>query len=336
MAVISDIKSYDIIDENITTNVGDTNLIIVSTDFHSVETLEVQAPATVEVIDIGVVAPSGGGATNLDDLTDVVITTPSNGQVLKYNGTNWVNDADATGGGAGATNLSSTQSATDVVVVSDTGTDATIPSATLTAAGAMSAADKTKLNGIATGAEVNAVDSVSGRTGDVVLTKTDVGLANVDNTSDASKPVSTAQQAALDGKQGLDSDLTAIASLSPTNDDVLQRKAGAWTNRTPAQVKTDLALTKSDVGLANVDNTSDANKPVSTAQQTALDGKANSSHTHAQADVTGLTTLLALGFYYADGTTSTNARPSVPGKVLWVGGTTQPVNMTTGDLWIKE
>lgn len=37
---------------------------------------------------------------------------------------------------------------------------------------------------------------------------------------------------------------------------------------------------KADVGLANVDNTSDANKPISTATQTALNGKANSSHTH--------------------------------------------------------
>jgi hypothetical protein len=41
-----------------------------------------------------------------------------------------------------------------------------------------------------------------------------------------------------------------------------------------------VTLTKSDVGLGNVDNTSDANKPVSTAQQTALDGKAASSHSH--------------------------------------------------------
>jgi hypothetical protein len=38
-------------------------------------------------------------------------------------------------------------------------------------------------------------------------------------------------------------------------------------------LKTDLALTKSDVGLSNVDNTSDANKPVSTAQQTAIFGR---------------------------------------------------------------
>jgi hypothetical protein len=44
------------------------------------------------------------------------------------------------------------------------------------------------------------VTSVAGRIGDVVLAKGDVGLDNVDNTSDADKPVSTAQQAALDAK----------------------------------------------------------------------------------------------------------------------------------------
>jgi hypothetical protein len=81
-----------------------------------------------------------------------------------------------------------------------------------------------------------------------------------------------AQLAAL---QSADADLAVIAALTPSNDDLLQRKAGAWANRTPAQVKTDLALVKGDVGLGNVDNTSDANKPVSTAQQAALDLKLN-------------------------------------------------------------
>lgn len=38
-------------------------------------------------------------------------------------------------------------------------------------------------------------------TGDVTLTKADIGLENVDNTSDTSKPISTATQTALDGKQ---------------------------------------------------------------------------------------------------------------------------------------
>ena len=35
-------------------------------------------------------------------------------------------------------------------------------------------------------------------------------------------------------------------------------------------------LVKADIGLGNVDDTSDANKPVSTAQQTAIDLKENS------------------------------------------------------------
>lgn len=77
----------------------------------------------------------------------------------------------------------------------------------------------------------------------------------------------------------LDADLEAIAALTPANDDLIQRKAGAWTNRTPTQVKTDLAVTKADVGLANVDNTSDAAKPVSTAMATALAGKADDAAT---------------------------------------------------------
>lgn len=44
------------------------------------------------------------------------------------------------------------------------------------------------------------VQSVAGKTGTVTLVKGDVGLGNVDNTSDAAKPVSTAQQTALDLK----------------------------------------------------------------------------------------------------------------------------------------
>jgi hypothetical protein len=47
------------------------------------------------------------------------------------------------------------------------------------------------------------VTSVAGRLGAVVLTRADVGLGNVDNTSDAAKPISTATQTALDGKLSL-------------------------------------------------------------------------------------------------------------------------------------
>lgn len=82
------------------------------------------------------------------------------------------------------------------------------------------------------------------------ITKSTVGLGNVDNTSDTNKPVSTATQTALNLKANLAS---------------------------PTFTGTVSGITKSMVGLGNADNTSDANKPVSTATQTALDGKASSA-----------------------------------------------------------
>jgi len=85
------------------------------------------------------------------------------------------------------------------------------------------------------------------------LDKAAVGLANVDNTSDANKPISTSTQTALNGKEA-----TIAAGLS----------SQYWRGD-----KTWQALDKVAVGLGNVDNTSDANKPISTAVQTALNGK---------------------------------------------------------------
>lgn len=69
---------------------------------------------------ITIAATGDGGAVQLNELTDVVITgTPTTGQVLKYDGTNWINDTDATGGGGSATTL---DELTDVVI---TGTPST-------------------------------------------------------------------------------------------------------------------------------------------------------------------------------------------------------------------
>jgi len=81
-----------------------------------------------------------------------------------------------------------------------------------------------------------------------------LGLGNVNNTSDAGKPVSTAQQTALD----LKADTSALGSHT-------------------SDTANPHSVTKTQVGLGNVDNTSDANKPVSTATQTALDLKASAS-----------------------------------------------------------
>jgi hypothetical protein len=64
------------------------------------------------------------------------------------------------GAAQGETDLGlGTNNATTLIITSSTGNDVTISSATIALAGLMSAADKTKLNGIATGATANAADA---------------------------------------------------------------------------------------------------------------------------------------------------------------------------------
>ena len=88
------------------------------------------------------------------------------------------------------------------------------------------------------------------------VNKLQVGLGNVDNTSDINKPVSTAQQAALDK---LKSDLESIIGSTGTD---LSAHIKDFDN--PHKV------TKDQVGLGKVDNTTDLEKPVSVAQQEAI------------------------------------------------------------------
>lgn len=63
---------------------------------------------------------SGSGVSALNDLSDVVISSPSPGQVLKYNGSTWVNDTDLTGtGGSGGTLSSRTNPSTTLSSLAD-------------------------------------------------------------------------------------------------------------------------------------------------------------------------------------------------------------------------
>ena len=71
------------------------------------------------------------------------------------------------------------------------------------------------------------------------VTKAQIGLGNADNTSDMQKPVSIAQQQALDGK---------VPITRKVNGHALNQ---------------DINLDKNDIGLGNVDNTPDLQKPIS-------------------------------------------------------------------------
>ena len=178
------------------------------------------------------------------------------------------------------------------------------------------------------------VQTVNGYTGSINLSKVDIDLSNVNNTSDLNKPISTKTQAALDlkldaNKVGAKSGVASLNTLGKIPTDQIpaisfssvkvlaseaemlaltdavvgsvvirtdinknfvlaQSKPAVVANwiqlLTPAPpVQTvngmtgDITITKTTIDLANVNNTSDANKPVSTAAQTALGAKADTS-----------------------------------------------------------
>jgi hypothetical protein len=174
----------------------------------------------------------------LDDVGDVTITSVASGDILKWNGTAWVND-----------------------------------SALLAAKAPL---DSPTFTG-----------TVSG------ISATMIGLGNVDNTADTAKPVSTTQQTALDLKANLanptftgtvtipaGASISGFATLAnPTFTGTVTIPAGASisgfaTLANPAFTGTVTGITKTMVGLDNVDNTTDLGKPISNATQTALDLKA--------------------------------------------------------------
>ena len=117
------------------------------------------------------------------------------------------------------TNLSVTANGTSLTVNSSDGTDASIPAATTSAWGAMTDEDKTKLNGIATGAEVNVQSDWNATSGDALI---------------LNKPTTiTAQQA---------SDITAnnakISFDSASSTKLAGIESGAEVNPTASEIKT--------------------------------------------------------------------------------------------------
>jgi hypothetical protein len=99
--------------------------------------------------------------------------------------------------------------------------------------------------------------------------RANLGLGNVDNTSDADKPISSATQAALNLKANV-ADVNAALALKANVTDLSNLAPIA----SPSFTGTVSGIDKAMVGLGSVDNTSDLTKPISTATQVALDQKA--------------------------------------------------------------
>lgn len=159
--------------------------------------------------------------------------------------------------------------------------------ATASAAGLMSAADKSKLDSVATGANKTVVDSSF--------------VANSTN------PVqSKVVKSALDGKSNtshkhVKADITDFPTSMPASD------VSAW-----AKAATKPSYSKEEVGLGNVDNTADSAKSVKYATSA---GSATTATTANALKVTELTTqnlddTKTIGLYFAGGTNSVKNKPN--------------------------
>ena len=134
---------------------------------------------------------------------------------------------------------------------------------------------KVKEELIKTGADIDEFNShlknVSNPHG---VTAKQIGLGNVDNTSDKDKPISDAAKAALDKKANFDDMQTAMKTLGITISSHID------SNDNPHKV------TAQQIGLGKVNNTADKDKPVSDAVKSELEKKSDISHTHALAGIT--------------------------------------------------
>jgi len=164
------------------------------------------------------------------------------------------------------------------------------------------------------------VTSVAGKTGDVTLVKADVGLPNVNNTADANKPVSTAQQAALNTKAPLSH---ASATDNPHNVSKAQVglalvpnvDARARASHTGTQLASTISNFAATVRATVLTGLSTASSAVVVAGDTILVaiGKLQ-AQVNLKANIrgsvnaqTGTTYTLVIGDEYLDGVRMTNA-----------------------------
>ena len=219
-------------------------------------------------------------ASVLNDLGDVTITSAADGDFLRWNGTAWINDAVNLSTDTIGSFVQSLVAGTGVTLSNNSGENATPTIAVNTSVIQARVADVSDteigyLNGV-TSAIQTQIDTKA-PLASPTFTGTVTVPTPVSNT-DASTKVyvdSTASTTASNAATALtnhEADTTNIHGIADTSILVTTTGTQTLTNKT---ITTPAGLVKGDVGLGNVDNTSDANKPVSTAGQTALDLKAN-------------------------------------------------------------
>ena len=219
------------------------------------------------------------GSASLDALADVTITSAASGDFLRWNGSVWINDAVNLSTDTIGSYVESLVAGTGVTLSNNSGEAATPTIAVNTSVIQARVADVSDteigyLNGV-TSAIQTQIDTKA-PLASPTFTGTVTVPTPVNNTDASTKTYvdSTASTTAGNASTALsnhEADTTNIHGIADTSILVTTTGTQTLTNKT---ITTPSGLVKGDVGLGNVDNTSDANKPVSTAGQTALDLKA--------------------------------------------------------------
>lgn len=223
-----------------------------------------------------IVAPtgSGGGTTDPEIVRDTIGSALVAGTNIGIN----VNDAADTI----TISTTATVNQTDAYLLSRANHTGTQSADTLTDGATNKAflgTERTKLAGIATGATANQTDAFLLSRTNHTGTQPSSTISDFNTAVDARvQNIVGAAPAALDTLVELASALGNDANFASTMTTALAGKEPTIAAGTTSQYwkgnKTWATLDKTAVGLANVDNTSDVNKPVSSATQSALNLKA--------------------------------------------------------------
>ena len=258
----------------------------------------------------------------IDDIADVVVTEPTAGQVLKYNGTSWVNGIDATvtaGTGTGFTIAAETTTGGANIVL--TGTDGSTDTVKL-AAGTNVTIDRTDASTIT----INSTATTTGGGSSVLSTLGDVELGTLASGQvlkyNGNKWINGVDNTAAGGATAL-TGLTDVLLTGPSTGQVLKYDGSKWVNGTDATTAGGGGGLTYAVSAETVSNVTTLRLTGSDASTDDVKFAAGSGISILRTDASTIT--LANTYAYALPTATTTALGGVK-----VDGTTITINATTG------
>ncbi|PLS80892.1 hypothetical protein CYG49_03980 [Candidatus Saccharibacteria bacterium] len=238
--------------------------------------------------------PGSGGSSSISTSSDVALNNVAQGELLYFDAgiLKWRNAANA------APSDASTTTKGIVQLAGDLGGTAAVPTVPGLSIKANSADVYTKTE-VDTALGTKITSSEKGVAGGVATLGSDSKIPSSQLPAIAMTDVfvvaSETEQLALAAQEG---DVAVRSDLKKTfiHNGGTAKTLADWTElATPTDVVTSVngqtgavSLAKTDVGLGNVDNTSDANKPISSATQTALNAKLNTNEKGAAGGVASL------------------------------------------------